>query len=226
MKALTPRREKMWGVVGVVMAVCLATFDSVRIAQAWRLIGQSAVWATAWGGLAMIATAAVVLWAGRRGALTRGGGVWRIYRWALGLWALVLIVAFAMTHPRHGPDRLTSNLAVGVTTYTAAFFFSLFFYGGIAMLWPRMVRQLRAADSAGSDHQTLTLGTDDLSEPHHQAEVWHVRVGRDEPDYYIAHCACDWVGTSYDKSEPGAEQSARREATYHSANVASAVVDV
>ena len=225
-KALTPRRRAMLGIVSVGMAAGLATFDSVRISHAWRLIGGTAKSATVWGGLSMIATAAVIIWADRRSAWTRDGNIWRAYRWAFVAWAVALMLAFYATHPRWGSDQLTSNLAVGVTTYTAALFSAVFLRIGLQILWPRIARRPRTSDSTSPDYQTLTLRTHDFGDPHHQAEVWHVHLGRDEPDYYIAHCDCDWVGTPYDKSAPDAEQSARREANSHTAQVAPVVVEI
>ena len=215
----------MVGVVAIAAAIGLAIFDSVRVSHAWRLLGTAAVWATVWGGLSAIATTGLIVWAGKHHAWARSGGDWRAYRWAVGVWAVALALAFGTTHSRWRSDQLTSNVAVGLTTYTAAFFVVLFFSGGLRMLRSRTSNSVPLSDTTVLDYQALTERTHSFGDPDHQAEVWHVHLGRDEPDYYIAHCDCDWVGTPY-KTEPDCEQSARREANYHSENVADTVVEI
>ncbi len=226
MKDLTPSRRAMVGVVAMAAAIGLAIFDSVRVSQAWRLLGTAAVWATVWGALSMVATTGFIVWTGKHQAWARSGGGWRAYRWAVGGWAVALVLAFGTTHSRWRSDRLTSNVAVGITSYTATFFILVFFSAGFRTLWPRMSSSLGPSNAAVPDYQALTERTHSFGDPDHQAEVWHVHLGRDEPDYYIAHCDCDWVGTPYDMTEPDSEQSARREANHHCENVADAVVEI
>jgi len=192
----------MVGVVAVAAAISLGIFDLDRISQAWRLLGAAAVWATLWGGLSIIATTGLIVWAGKHHAWTRSGARWRAYRWAVGVWAVALVLAFGATHSRWESDQLTSNLSVGVTTYTSALFVLLFFSSGFRALWPRTSGSLQPSDPAVPDYQALTDRTHDFGDPDHQAEVWHVHLGRDEPDYYIAHCDCDWVGTLTTRPNP------------------------
>jgi hypothetical protein len=140
-KYFTPKPSKPWGVVCMIAAAGLATFDSVRIFQAWRLIGTSAVWATVWGGLGISVTTAFIIWAGRHDAWRRETGAWRVYRLGARAWSVAFVVAFGLTHTRWS-GRLTSNLDVGVTTYTAAFVGTLFFSGGLRMLRPHLTARM------------------------------------------------------------------------------------
>lgn len=225
MRELTPRRRVIVGVAAPTLAVGLAIFDSVRISQAWRLLGTAAMWATVWGGFSAIATIGFIAWAGKHGAWTGSGSGCSAYRWAVGVWAVALVLAFGATHPRWGSDQLTSSPSVGVTTYTAAVFVLVFFSGGLLALRPGTSSSVRASGTGVPDYQAVTVRAHDFGDPDYQAEVWHVHLGRDEPDYYVAHCGCDWVGTPYDDG-PDPLQSARREASCHSENVAEAVVEI
>ena len=149
----------MVGVVAIAAAIGLAIFDSVRVSHAWRLLGTAAVWATVWGGLSAIATTGLIVWAGKHHAWARSGGGWRAYRWAVGVWAVALALAFGTTHSRWRSDQLTSNLAVGLTTYTAAFFVVLFFSGGLRMLRSRTSNSVPLSDTTVLDYQALTERT-------------------------------------------------------------------
>jgi hypothetical protein len=64
---LTRRRKAIVGVGAMAAAVGLAIFDSVRVSQAWRLLGSDAVWATVLGGLGIIATAGLSVWVAHTG---------------------------------------------------------------------------------------------------------------------------------------------------------------
>ena len=222
--ACAPMRKVAAAVGCLLLAVAGAAFDSIRISRACHLLGSSAVAAAALGAVSVMATAAVFVWAGKRGARARRGLLWWADWLALAMWIVAVMLAFSVTHARDGSDRLTSDLAVGVTTYTGACLFALFFYGGLRMLRPRGHSRTTMADhpiGAGP-----TGRTHDVSDPNHHAEVWHVAVNHNELDYYIAHCDCDWVGAAYDRVDTEAEHSARREANSHSTNVADLVVEI
>lgn len=66
-----------------------------------------------------------------------------------------------------------------------------------------------------------------------QVEVWYValrnapRRRRDDFDpYFIARCACEWVGTAHDAQDAGALRAVSAEAFGHSRAVAKDVVRV
>ncbi|MFC0546244.1 hypothetical protein [Kutzneria chonburiensis] len=56
-----------------------------------------------------------------------------------------------------------------------------------------------------------------------QTEVWHVASSDVEP-YYIAYCACEWMGPARDGADPKAQEKATADAYGHSGNVAPNVV--
>jgi len=225
MTELTPRRRLFGGLGCIAIAAFLGISDGVHITQAFQQIGGSALLGLLWGGLAAAATATLIIRSPRTGIWERSGLWARSFRWAVGLWLVVLFFGLVITNPRNGPNDITSGVMVGIATCTGALFIAVFLWGGLSLLRPHagsMPKVNTTVDGwqGGLSHQYS------VAHSLHHAEVWHVDVSRDDPDYFIAHCDCDWVGTAHDATEPNAEASARHEANAHAPTVAPLVVEI
>jgi hypothetical protein len=223
---LTPRRRLICGLGCIAMAVFCGILDGVRITQACQQIGRPARWDLLWGGLVAVATVTLIVRSTRTDIWERSGLSARTFRWVVGLWLVVVCVGFVVTHPRDGSNDITSSVMVGIATCAGALFIAVFLWGGLLLLRPKVrgtpaaLNTSIAAWPGGLSHQYT------VTHSQHHAEVWHVDVSRDDPDYFIAHCDCDWVGTAHDATEPNAGESARQEANAHAANVAPLVVEI
>ena len=225
MTELTPRRRLLGGLGCIAIAASYGISDGVHITQAFQQIGGSALWDLLWGGLAAAATATLIIRSPQNrhmGAQRTVGALLSVGRWPLVGRALLGLV---ITNPRKGPNDITSGVMVGVATCTGALFIALFLWGGLSLLRPHagsMPKVNTTVDGwqGGLSHQYS------VAHSLHHAEVWHVDVSRDDPDYFIAHCNCVRVGTAHDATEPNAEASARHEANAHAPTVAPLVVEI
>jgi hypothetical protein len=225
-KTLTPCRRVATALGSMTFGVLLAVLDGVRITQACQRIGRHAVWDLLWGALAMLATAVLLVRAGRTDVWVRTGFWARTFQWTVGVWCILLCVAFVATHPWGGSNGITSSLAVGIDVCAGGLLVAGLLAGGVSTLRPE-ARGMPAALNAGAAVPHVGLSHQhSVAHSQHHAEVWHVDVSREDPDYFIAHCDCDWVGAAHIATEPNAEASARHDANGHATTVAPVVVEI
>ena len=114
---------------------------------------------------------------------------------------------FLWTFPRIRPSRM--HAPVGAATLAFGSLSALV----LAALLIRVV--LTSPDAVGSGRS---------HDPADRVEIWHVR-GKDL-DYYVAHCACGWVGQSFGSETAGALPAAQADARRHGSNIDAAVTEI
>jgi MFS family permease len=183
------------GVFGLALVVFVVVVDTSLVLQAYQQSAESTLAAVVIGAGAALGTVLAFAWyRSRVDRLDRTAR--RILGWAGIAWAVLFVVGFVWTHPRHRDDSSTTSLEIAVVTY------SLVIVVVAVCLFPVAVISL----SRAKPHN-----------PGDQVRVWEVR---DKEPYFVAYCDCGWVGTAYKATEPDARDKAFRDAREHGTNVA------
>jgi hypothetical protein len=149
---------------------------------------------------AVAAFGTVLVFAWYRSAFDRlGATARRVFGWAGIAWSAFLVVGFFWTHPRHRADELATPLQAAVVTYCM-----IVIVVAVCLLPVAIIRLARPSKHDPSD----------------RVRVWEVR---NEEPYFVAYCDCGWVGTTYDATDPHAQDHAFRDAHKHGTNVNSEV---